>query len=78
MSPKHGPLSGGSAQRLPVKKVLGQQELHPRDGRKGGGREGVEGGVEGGEGVEGGTVPKEFGVYLTLSEIKFSILYYSA
>lgn len=68
MSPKHGPLSGGSAQRLPVKKVLGQQELHPRDGRKGGG----------GEGVEGGTVPKEFGVYLTLCEIKFSILYYSA
>ena len=68
MSPKHGPLSGGSAQRLPVKKVLGQQELHPRDGRKGGG----------GEGGEGGTVPKEFGVYLTLSEIKFSILYYSA
>lgn len=40
MSPKHGPLSGGSAQRLPVKKVLGQQELHPRDGRKGGGGEG--------------------------------------
>lgn len=34
--------------------------------------------MEGGEGVEGGTVPKEFGVYLTLSEIKFSILYYSA
>ena len=74
MSPKHGPLSGGSAQRLPVKKVLGQQELHPRDGRKGGGGEG--GG--GGGGGEGGTVPKEFGVYLTLSEIKFSILYYSA
>lgn len=68
MSPKHGPLSGGSAQRLPVKKVLGQQELQSRDGRKGGG----------GELVEGGTVPKELSVHLTLSEIKFSILYYSA
>ena len=64
MSPKHGPLSGGSAHRLPVKKGTGSARVSTEVWV--GGR---------GEGEGGrGTVSSELSIYLTGSEIRYSIL----